>query len=417
MVLTQTMAMLVDAYRELNSRKMFWITLVLSGIVVAGIACVGIDKNGLTVLWWSFPLDLFNTTYLSAAAFYKQVFLTLGFNIWLSWVATILALISTASIIPEFVTGGSIELSLSKPIARLRLFLTKCMAGLLFVGLQVSVFAVASFLVIGLRGGDWEWAIFYSIPLVLLFFSYLYCVGVLVGLLTRSTIAALLLTLLFWFVLFVLHAGEQGVLSFKLRNEQALAEIDRQVAALPATIEKTQARITDLGTPPAQESDDDRAKREGRIATLQASLAGLQLRLNNEKAKRPEYESTLSTLTKWHTGLFAVKTLLPKTTETMALLERRLVPMDDFARLREAQDERRSERRREREERRSARDPDVPSVEAGNGDGGGNFETEVSRRQQEIVRSRSVLWVIGTSLAFQLVVLGIACWIFTRRDF
>ena len=31
--MTQTMAIFLDAYRELNSRKLFWITLILSGVV------------------------------------------------------------------------------------------------------------------------------------------------------------------------------------------------------------------------------------------------------------------------------------------------------------------------------------------------------------------------------------------------
>ena len=40
------------------------------------------------------------------------------------------------------------------------------------------------------------------IPLVVCSYSYLFCVCVLVGVMTRSTIAAILLTLLFWFICF-----------------------------------------------------------------------------------------------------------------------------------------------------------------------------------------------------------------------
>ena len=110
MILTQTTAMLVDAYRELNSKKMFWISLILSALVVASIACVGINNKGLTVLWWTISLDILNTSFLSPASFYKFVFIQFGFNFWLAWIASILALISTASIIPDLVAGGSIEL-------------------------------------------------------------------------------------------------------------------------------------------------------------------------------------------------------------------------------------------------------------------------------------------------------------------
>jgi hypothetical protein len=42
--MTQTLALLLDAYRELNARKMFWITLVLSGMCVIAFALFGVSE-------------------------------------------------------------------------------------------------------------------------------------------------------------------------------------------------------------------------------------------------------------------------------------------------------------------------------------------------------------------------------------
>ena len=36
--MSQTLAILHDGYREINSRKMFWVSLILSGLVVASFA-------------------------------------------------------------------------------------------------------------------------------------------------------------------------------------------------------------------------------------------------------------------------------------------------------------------------------------------------------------------------------------------
>src|SRR5262249_47022240 len=156
--------------------------------------------------------------------FYKYWFFTIGFKLWLTWAATILALVSTASIIPDFVGSGAIELSLSKPIGRARLFLTKYLAALLFVALQVGLFSVLAFLVVGIRGESWVPELFLAIPLVLLMFSYLYSFCALIGLLTRSTIAALLLTILVWVLIFMTHTAETGVLlTFKVRQDQSVA--------------------------------------------------------------------------------------------------------------------------------------------------------------------------------------------------
>src|SRR5439155_22018452 len=138
-------------------------------------------KDGkFTFLWWETPISV----QVSASDLYKILFSEFGIKWWLSFIATILALISTASIFPDFITGGSIDLYLSKPIGRLRLFLTKYATGLLFVALQVLVFSLASFVVIGVRGKSWEPGIFLAVPLVVSFFSYIYCVCVLIGIVT-----------------------------------------------------------------------------------------------------------------------------------------------------------------------------------------------------------------------------------------
>lgn len=44
-------------------------------------------------------------------------------------------------------------------------------------------------------------------------------------------------------------------------------------------------------------------------------------------------------------------------------------------------------------------------------------EYDVSIRATEILRDRSVAWILGTSFAFEAVVLALSCFIFARRDF
>ena len=48
----QTVAIFQDAFRRLRAQRMFWIALVLSGLVVTSFACIGINSKGLTVLSW-----------------------------------------------------------------------------------------------------------------------------------------------------------------------------------------------------------------------------------------------------------------------------------------------------------------------------------------------------------------------------
>ncbi|MBM43782.1 MAG: hypothetical protein CMJ36_02055 [Phycisphaerae bacterium] len=371
--MSQTIALLIDAYRLLNARKIFWITLVLSLLVVSSFALVGIHDHGISIAWWDLEIPELNTGSggWSKELFYKIMFTELGIKIWLAWVATILGLITTASIFPEFVTAGSIDIILSKPIGRFRLFFTKYLTGLLFVILQVSVFTGASFIVIGIRGGVWEPGIFIAIPLVVLFFSYLFSVCAVLGVITRSTIASLLLTILFWFIIFIVQSAERSLLFFEMMNEQ-------RVMAYEDAVDRTRQRLDKV-------EDPDDMERWGFLHET----------LDKRKAILEESESTAGNLDTWHDGLMFVMTVLPKTGETIELLQRWTI---DLAELPGSTDE-----------------PSRPII-----DDDDHFRLDEDRLGQDMqtaLRNRSPWWILGTSFIFELVVLCFGAWRFNRRDF
>ena len=357
--MSQTLAIFHDAYRGLRARKMFWVVLFLSMFVVIVFACIGVNNNGFTLLVWDLHFGP-TVSELPAARLYKTMFVELGIGFWLAWIATILALISTAGIFPSFIAKGAIDLVVSRPISRLRLFLTQYVAGLLFVTLQITIFCVASFLVIGLRGGVWEPGLFLAVPLVMCFFSYLFSVCVLLGLLTRSTVAALLLTLLFWFLVFIVHTADTALLTVK-----AMAEVEhnlQRVTTQPAVA------ATQEGERPSDSSD------------VPQPPVPADISIESDKEKTIRYLGIA------HRIVFGVKSALPKTTETIDLLERSLISTSDLPK---AKDD-------------SGRNP--------------NQQRAMIGVVQEL-RSRSPWWIVGTSLAFEMVILAMASWIFCRRDF
>ena len=70
----------------------------------------------------------------------------------------------------------------------------------------------------------------------------------------------------------------------------------------------------------------------------------------------------------------------------------------------------------------STADLDQLAAGAGDMEEDGDFEDAMGssgaqRKFQQEFRSRSVTWIIGTSLGFEAIVLGISIIIFTRRDF
>ncbi len=184
-------AMIIDAYRQLSAAKLFWLTLGLSILVVLLYGSIGFNDAGMTMLFGLFEVESEFITEGSpwARGLYLGIYSNFLITIWLSWVATVLALISTCSIFPDFVSEGSIELSLSKPISRIHIFAMKFFVSMLFVMLQVSIFCFGIFLCVGLRIGEWNWMIFIAIPIVTLFYSYLFSVTVFTGMITKSGIS------------------------------------------------------------------------------------------------------------------------------------------------------------------------------------------------------------------------------------
>jgi hypothetical protein len=385
----QTVAIFVDAYRELNAKRLFWVTLVISAAFIGAFALVGVTPSGISVLKWKFDVPM-------ASFAYRWVFDFVIVGIWASWAAVILALVSTSGVFPDLMSGGAIDLYLSKPISRLRLFLTKYASGLLFVLLQTSVFSTIAFLVMGTRAHEWRPSVFLIVPLVTCMFSYLFAISVLLGVVTRSSIAAVLLTVLVWGFFFLVSWSENQILQAKLwmsreaqLYEQAVANLDRQIAEA-----------------------GDKATFDTGFGVKTGLLRVRRDRAVKDEAERRSQAETLETV---HKIFFHVATVVPKTSQTVNVLSRKLFTDEEI-------DETTGGPPRNSPVLRGARPR--------RGGGGGGGDDDVLDRGQRAdairdaavegklaLRDRSLSWVIGTSLAFEAIVLMIAAWVFCRRDY
>ena len=382
--LTQTAALAVDAYRQVNAQRLFWITMVLNVMAVLTFAIPGIDAKGV---YFPFGLRLdfgLNTAVMTPGLFYKYLYTAWAIPIWLTWIAVVLALISTANIFPDLLNAGAIDLYLSKPLGRLRLFLTKYLFGLTFAALQVTVFSLAGFLAIGIRSGVWAPGLFWAIPVVTIFFSYLFCVSALLGVLFRSTLAAMLLTLLLWFGLFVVNATDVQMLGFLTAGRMNRDADARLVTSNEALIA---ANVRD------QVADG-----------IDRSTSNQTLRLTTDKQRdaMADRAADLPRLEFFYRLVSRLHLLLPKTNETSTLMRRWLVGSADLPDLTDDGADVRPSRRNRGGPPLAHFDNRSPAV-------------QVAVREQ--IDQRSAGWVFGTSLAFEAVVLAIAAWVFARRDY
>jgi hypothetical protein len=385
---------------------MFWIVLIISAVVVLGFAGVAIDEKGLYVFGFSLPIP-FNTTIMPRADFYKMIFSSFGVGFWLSWAATILALISTAGIFPDLISGGSVDLYLSKPISRLRLFLTKYVGGLLFVLLQATVFAVGCYLVFGFRSGQWRASIFLMIPLVTLMFSYLFAMCVFFGVLTRSTVAALLITIVAWLAV-----------AASTRTEQIIFAQRSSTAAEARTFERQ-----------ARDADRELADMKRNQSLLSPFTFGKQRATRRrDEAKRQAEQARIfhSKLTTAHQIARLVTAIMPKTNETIDILDRRIFDDADMAAFRkqmfgsnENMAASSTEMNANATTMPATTNPADAAALAANDDWRWQREAQLEGQDaaERESRNRSMAWTISTSLAFEAVVLALAAWVFCRRDY
>ncbi len=400
----QTRALLLDSFRMMVARKLFWVTLAISTLVVIAYGSIGSNSEGLTLFFGAIKFDVPMLADHSQAyrALIQLIFANFLVPIWLAWIATILALVSTTSIFPDFQAQGAIDIVLSKPITRWKIFLVKYAGSMIFVFLQVGIFCLGVFLVVGLRLGEWNRTILLGIPIVLVFFSYLYSFNALIGVVTKSAIAALLFTMLFWFMLFVVQVAEAGLGQFLTQQEIRLEWSQQRIDRLESRLDKT-------------ENPSSFAEA---LSTSLNDTAGIRVRLEEEQSDSEDLRRTVATLGRWHKLVNGLLVVLPKNQQTIGLLDRwiRAGTNTTLDQIFEPQTVGGKGKQFDPE--------DIDStVENAPEDFDSNFERqqqlqiEAGKKQREKYDAQSPWFIIGTSLGFEAVLILLAGWIFTRRDY
>ena len=224
--------LLLDSFRMLRARRLFWVVLVLSGLIGLLYASIGFNEGGVFALFGllAFESELFRMNTVEAKELYLLLFTNAIIPYWLGFCAIVLGLISCASIFPEFIQKGSIDFALSKPPARVTLFLGKYLGSLLFVLMQVLPFSLIVYLSLGFRFGDWNMSVFWAVPLVVLSFSFVYAVHVLISVWSGSMILGLFAALLVWGGSVLVEWGEDVSYQFAYTVPQMGIELDWEEA-------------------------------------------------------------------------------------------------------------------------------------------------------------------------------------------
>jgi ABC-type transport system involved in multi-copper enzyme maturation permease subunit len=226
----QTWAIIVDSFRETRDKKLFWVLLGLSTIIGLGLGCVGFDEKG-----WSFFFGVVTLEHPTiragtpaAAQMMAAIVSEFLVGVYIGWLGVILCLLGTAGMFPTLMQRGAIEVTLGKPLSRFKLFFAKYAGSLIFVLVQVTYFVLLTLIVIRWQLNAWMWAYLWAIPLLVIMFSYIYCVCVLAAVWSRSALTSLIVGMLFWFVVFSAASleGVYTVFAYAQGEQEGVTEVD-----------------------------------------------------------------------------------------------------------------------------------------------------------------------------------------------
>jgi ABC-type transport system involved in multi-copper enzyme maturation permease subunit len=211
--LSQLNATIGSSIRETMDRKLFWVMLGISTFIAILISTIGAGDDGI---WLA---GMFKMDFLAKSAsdpVWKNIATVFVVDLilghYLGGLCVLFALIATVSSFTADLESGRLDVVLSKPLSRTKIYLFRFISGTVFMVLQSVFFVAITFVIIGIRWRLWLWEYFWAIPLFVLLFSYLFSIACLLGTLVRSAPSAILLTAISWIVIVLAQAGHAMVL-------------------------------------------------------------------------------------------------------------------------------------------------------------------------------------------------------------
>lgn len=112
-----------------------------------------------------------------------------------------LSIFSASSFIPNMLEKGNIDVLLSKPISRAQIIFGKFLGGTLVVLVNIAYLVIGIWFLIGLKFGIWHLSFLLTIVTITFAFAVLYSLIILIGILSQSSILAMMLSYVIFFIL------------------------------------------------------------------------------------------------------------------------------------------------------------------------------------------------------------------------
>jgi ABC-type transport system involved in multi-copper enzyme maturation permease subunit len=168
-----------------------------------------------------------------------------GFSVFLYFVCTFLAIFATAHLVPRMQEKGTIDLYLSRPVSRVRLLMSRYIAGLILAGSNVVYLMGTIWLIIAWKTHVFHARFLLGGTIIFLIIAILLAFAFLVGVVTSSTAVSIMTTYGIFFFGLMLAAHDR--IAAAVSKEWQAALINGLYWIFPKSGELGQAVVAFVG--------------------------------------------------------------------------------------------------------------------------------------------------------------------------
>jgi ABC-type transport system involved in multi-copper enzyme maturation permease subunit len=239
------LTLLAGTIRELTSKATLYVlagisTVILLGVLVAVSSTTTPAGTALTLLGNDVSPPVPQETFAGTV---MQIEASLAAGLFFGVV--LFGLFATAGVIPDALDKGTVDLYLSKPIARWEFLLGKSLGSICGILINVIYFVSALCVILGLRVGVWNVHLITSAFLMTVAYAALYSIVVFFGVLSRNMAIAIIAGFLYLVVFDPLLENRASGLYLISTNVVYRGALDGLFFALPQ-IGSTQANVLRL---------------------------------------------------------------------------------------------------------------------------------------------------------------------------
>ncbi len=227
-------ALFLDAYYQVLDNKVFRLLAVLVCLLVLPTFVFGAREQGLVVLFGVKTVSWESLNWLVGGNHNPDLIVQRFQDVVVGGLAgsigILFSIAATAFFVPRMLEKGAADVVFSRPIGRAVLLFARYCAGVLFVALLASSLVLGMHIGLRLVSGRSDPAFLWTILTIVYIFALVHAVSLLVGVLTRSSVAALLATILFFTLNGCVH--NVWILS-EYAREQSKAQTEEDPAGTP----------------------------------------------------------------------------------------------------------------------------------------------------------------------------------------